>query len=242
MNQSMYPMIRKINRTNLEINKNTQFLVSIFNNLFLQSLVTFARSNERSPVLSLARTKNGVNKVRPGRRRADDDLGPVTDRISRVHGRTVTTSSRGTRRRHSTFDLPATPTPFAPGFQHGTSAPGTHGYSHADFGISSSEPYIGRPAYRVCKGDRGFEGDRGPGEKHDRVRSLYIEGEADEGSDDDGDSGDDDQDEGSWFIEVPIALHGTHRESGGRHHVLMQRSLVGAGVDISVLSHVCTCS
>ncbi|KAI5654043.1 hypothetical protein M9H77_31230 [Catharanthus roseus] len=64
--------------------------------------------------------------VRPSCRRGDDDLGPVTDMTSRVEGRTVTASSRGVRGRHSTSDLPVTPTPLAPGFHHGT---GEAGYS-----------------------------------------------------------------------------------------------------------------
>ncbi|KAI5663312.1 hypothetical protein M9H77_22635 [Catharanthus roseus] len=42
------------------------------------------------------------------------------DRTSRVEGRPVTASSRGVRGRHSTSDLPITPTPLAPGFHHGT--------------------------------------------------------------------------------------------------------------------------
>ncbi|KAI5683432.1 hypothetical protein M9H77_04660 [Catharanthus roseus] len=85
--------------------------------------------------------------VRPGGRRGDDDLSLVMDKISRVHDRTVTASSRGALR-------------------------------------SSTQT------------TRGFEGDRGLGEEHDSVRSLHIEGEADEGGDDDGDGSDDDQDEG----------------------------------------------
>ncbi|KAI5683176.1 hypothetical protein M9H77_04404 [Catharanthus roseus] len=214
--------------------------------------------------------------VRPGGRRGDDD--------------TVTASSRGTRGRHSTSDLPATLIPLALSFHHGTGAHcsstqpptvpfrsrpplqphlsytpvpyevyesahpwtftppdtiydpylhaptirpyipyrsaaqepilefsgqprqigveffyqmvgatphdsscSTHRYSHADFGVSSSEPYIGRPVDRVCEGDRAFEGDRGLGEEHDRLQALHIEGEADEGGDD---GGDDDEDEG----------------------------------------------
>ncbi|KAI5658703.1 hypothetical protein M9H77_27496 [Catharanthus roseus] len=232
--------------------------------------------------------------IRPGGYRSDDDLGPITDRTGRVHDCTVIASSRGTRGRHSTSDLPTTPTPLAPGFHRGTGAPGSstqppdvpfrsrpplqphlshtpmpyeayesahlpshtsppdivydpylhaptirpripyrsaaqepilefssqprqigvkffdqmigaaphdsscskHEYSHANNGALSSEPYIGRPVYRVCESDRGFEGDRGLGEEHDRVRSLHIEEEADQGGDDDGDSSDDDQDEG----------------------------------------------
>ncbi|KAI5654379.1 hypothetical protein M9H77_31566 [Catharanthus roseus] len=58
--------------------------------------------------------------VRPNGRRGDDDLGPVMDRTGRVEGRTVTTLSTGVRGRHSTSDLPATPTHLAPGFNHGT--------------------------------------------------------------------------------------------------------------------------
>ncbi|KAI5673055.1 hypothetical protein M9H77_13419 [Catharanthus roseus] len=38
--------------------------------------------------------------------------------MGRVEGRTVTVSSRGARGRHSTSDLPATPTHLAPGFHH----------------------------------------------------------------------------------------------------------------------------
>ncbi|KAI5677442.1 hypothetical protein M9H77_08392 [Catharanthus roseus] len=54
----------------------------------------------------------------------------------------------------------------------------THGYSHAEYGVSSSDPYVPGPA------DRVFEGDR------------IVGGEADERGDDDGDGGDDDQDDG----------------------------------------------
>ncbi|KAI5667927.1 hypothetical protein M9H77_17780 [Catharanthus roseus] len=248
--------------------------------------------------------------VRPGGHRGDDDLGFVTDRTGRVHGRTVTTSSRGTRGRHSISDLLATPTPLAPGFYHGTGPPGsstqppavlfrsrpplqphlshtpvpyeaygsthppshlpntvydpylhaptirprisyrsaaqepilefsgqprqigvdffyqmigttphdsscsTHGYSHIDFGVSSSEPYIGRPVYRVCKGDRGI------GEEHDRVRSLHIKGEADQGGDDDGDSGDGNQDEGedAGDEEQPVPVAPASGSNGHPHH------------------------
>ncbi|KAI5648783.1 hypothetical protein M9H77_34788 [Catharanthus roseus] len=34
----------------------------------------------------------------------------------------------------------------------------THGYSHAEYGVSSSVPYVPRPADRVCEGDIGFGG------------------------------------------------------------------------------------
>ncbi|KAI5665025.1 hypothetical protein M9H77_24348 [Catharanthus roseus] len=55
--------------------------------------------------------------VRPSGRRGDDDLGPVTDRIGRVERRTVTASSRG-------FSW------------------STHGYSHAEYSVSSSVPVL----------------------------------------------------------------------------------------------------
>ncbi|KAI5653562.1 hypothetical protein M9H77_30749 [Catharanthus roseus] len=63
--------------------------------------------------------------VRPSGRRGDADLGPVTDRTGRVEGRPVTTSSRSVRGRHSTSDIPVTPTPLAPGFHHGTGEAGS---------------------------------------------------------------------------------------------------------------------
>ncbi|KAI5653474.1 hypothetical protein M9H77_30661 [Catharanthus roseus] len=89
--------------------------------------------------------------VRSSGRRGDADLGPVTDRTGRVEGRLVTALSRGVRGRHSTSDLPVTPTPLAPGFHHGTgedSSCSTHGYSHAEYDVSSSDPYVPGPADR----------------------------------------------------------------------------------------------
>ncbi|KAI5647965.1 hypothetical protein M9H77_33970 [Catharanthus roseus] len=226
--------------------------------------------------------------VRPSSRRGDTDLGPVTDRTCRVEGRPVTTSSRGVRGRHSTYDILVTPTPLAPSFYHGTSEAGSstqppavpfrsrpplhphlshtlvpyepygsvhqpshhtdivydpylqaptvvrpcipyrsaiqepilydgsqprqigieffdqmlgaapqdsscriHGYSHAEYDISSFDPYVLGPADRVSEGDRVF------GEEQERVQSLHIQGEADERGDDDGDGGDDDGDGGN---------------------------------------------
>ncbi|KAI5654312.1 hypothetical protein M9H77_31499 [Catharanthus roseus] len=61
--------------------------------------------------------------VRPSGHRRDDDLGPVTDRTSRVLGRIVTASSRGMRERNNTSDLPSTPSPFASGFHYNTGVP-----------------------------------------------------------------------------------------------------------------------
>ncbi|KAI5683785.1 hypothetical protein M9H77_05013 [Catharanthus roseus] len=208
--------------------------------------------------------------VRPSGRKEGDDLGPVTDRTGQVEGRTVTASSRAVRGRHSTSDLPATPTYLALDFHHGTgklkssaqppvipfrsrpplqphqshnpvpyepygyakpsshptdivydsylhaptirprisyrfatqepilefidqprqiedeffdkmfdaapqdSSCSTHGYFHAEYGVSSSVPYVPSPADRGEADERGDDGD----------------------GDGDGDGGDDNQDEG----------------------------------------------
>ncbi|KAI5668659.1 hypothetical protein M9H77_18512 [Catharanthus roseus] len=236
-------------------------------------------------LLRKEKKKNENRDINDGRR-GDADLGLVTDRTSRVEERPVTDSSRGVRGRHSTSDIPVTPTPLAPSFHHGTGEAGsstqppavpfrsrpplhphlshtpvpyepygsahppshhkdivydpylqaptvvrpripyrsaiqrveffdqmlgaahqdsscsTHGYSHAEYGVSSSDPYVPGPADRVSEGDRVF------GEEQERVRSLHIQGEAEErgdgdgdggdsdGGDDDGDGGDDDHDDG----------------------------------------------
>ncbi|KAI5672154.1 hypothetical protein M9H77_12518 [Catharanthus roseus] len=184
--------------------------------------------------------------VPPSGRRGDTDLGPVTDRTGRVEGRPVTASSRGVRGRHSTSDLPVTPTPLAPGFHHGTvydpylhaltivqprisyrsaiqepiwefrgqprqigveffyqilgtapqdSSCSTHGYSHAEYGVSSSDPYVPGPV------DRVFEGDRVVGKEQER------RGDDDgDGGDDDQDDGDDDGDEEQTVYVAPVAL------------------------------------
>ncbi|KAI5659423.1 hypothetical protein M9H77_28216 [Catharanthus roseus] len=76
------------------------------------------------------------------------------------------------------------------GATHQDSSCSTHGYSQAEYGVSSSYPYVLGPA------DRVFEGDRVVGKEQERVRSLHIQGEADERGDDDGDGGDDDGDGG----------------------------------------------
>ncbi|KAI5680746.1 hypothetical protein M9H77_01973 [Catharanthus roseus] len=75
-----------------------------------------------------------------------------------------------------------------------------HGYSHAEYGVSSSDHYVPGPADRVSESDRVF------GEEQERVRSLHIQGEANERGDEDGgdgdggagdgDGGDDDHDDG----------------------------------------------
>ncbi|KAI5658902.1 hypothetical protein M9H77_27695 [Catharanthus roseus] len=167
--------------------------------------------------------------VRPNGSGGDDDLGPVTDRTSRVEGRTIIASSRGVRGRRSTFDFPATPTHLAPSFHHGTGEPGsstqppamfgtapqdlscsTHGYSHVEYGVSSSIPYVPRPTDRV-------------GEEQERVGSLHIEGEMDEKGDDDDDGSDDDQDKGDDAGDeeqpVPVApmAHSSRSDECPRH-------------------------
>ncbi|KAI5660000.1 hypothetical protein M9H77_28793 [Catharanthus roseus] len=267
-----------------------------------------------------------MSMVPPSGRRGDDDFGPVMDRTGRIDGHTVTTSSRGVRGRNSTSDLPATPTPLAPGFHHCTGEPGsstqppavpfrsqpplqphlshtpvpyepygsthspsplqtqymiytymlplydlayhidlppkslywsllmlgtspqdsscsTHGYSHTEYGVSSYDPCVPRPADRVCEDDMGFEGDRGLA-KSKKESDPYILRERRMREDEGDDAGDEEQPvfmapasgsngrprhgkgkgltgsfmsvmikiagSRSWFIEVPIALHGTH--------------------------------
>ncbi|KAI5662527.1 hypothetical protein M9H77_21850 [Catharanthus roseus] len=61
--------------------------------------------------------------VRPDARRGDDDLGPVKERTGRVEGCTVSASSRGLRGRHSTSNIPSTPSLFATGMYYDTGAP-----------------------------------------------------------------------------------------------------------------------
>ncbi|KAI5668507.1 hypothetical protein M9H77_18360 [Catharanthus roseus] len=122
-------------------------------------------------------------------RRGDADLDPVTNRTGRVEGRPVTALSRAAPQ---------------------DSSCSTHGYSHAEYGVSSSDPY----------------GNRVVGEEQERVRSLHIQGEADErgdddgdGSDDDGGGGDDDQDDGdddgdeehTVFVALVVPASGSDR-------------------------------
>ncbi|KAI5668059.1 hypothetical protein M9H77_17912 [Catharanthus roseus] len=76
------------------------------------------------------------------------------------------------------------------GAVHQDSSCSIHGYSHAEYGISSSDPYVPGPADRISEGDRVFR------EEQERVRSLHIQGEADERGDDDGDGSDSDSGDG----------------------------------------------
>ncbi|KAI5649948.1 hypothetical protein M9H77_35953 [Catharanthus roseus] len=61
--------------------------------------------------------------VRPSGRRADDDLGPVTNKTCRVQGRTVIVSFRSVRGRHSTSDLQSTLIPLPAGLHYDTGTP-----------------------------------------------------------------------------------------------------------------------
>ncbi|KAI5673190.1 hypothetical protein M9H77_13554 [Catharanthus roseus] len=131
--------------------------------------------------------------VRPSGRRGDDDLGPVTDRTGRVERRIVTTSSRvydpylhvPTIQPHIPYRS-ATQEPILEfigqlrqigaeffyqmlGTAPQDSSCSTHGYSHAEYGVSSSVPYVPRPADRVCESDIGFESDRRVGEEKERI-------------------------------------------------------------------------
>ncbi|KAI5661066.1 hypothetical protein M9H77_20389 [Catharanthus roseus] len=117
--------------------------------------------------------------VRPSGRKGDANLGPVTVMTGRVEGRPVTASSRGEagsstqppavpfRSRPPLYPhLSHTPMPYEPyGSAHslshhtdtmlGTarqdSSCSTHGYSHAEYGVSSSDHYVPGPAYRFAR-------------------------------------------------------------------------------------------
>ncbi|KAI5681496.1 hypothetical protein M9H77_02724 [Catharanthus roseus] len=87
--------------------------------------------------------------VRSSGRRGDADLGSITDRTGRVEGRPVTASSRGVKGRHSTFDiLLLLPLLHLVSIMVQDSSCSTHGYSHADYGVSSSNHYVPGPANR----------------------------------------------------------------------------------------------
>ncbi|KAI5673016.1 hypothetical protein M9H77_13380 [Catharanthus roseus] len=191
---------------------------------------------------------SGNEIVRPSGRRGDDDLGPVTDRTGRVEGHTVTASSRGVRGRHSTFDLPVTPTYLAPGFHHGTaemigaeffdqmfgaapqdSSCSTYRYSHAEYSISSSVPYVPRPADRVCEGDIGFEGDRELARcKKESDPYILRERRMREVNDD--------QDEGDYVVdeEQPVSVAPVGHSSGSdrRPHHGKEKGLTGSFMSV----------
>ncbi|KAI5659506.1 hypothetical protein M9H77_28299 [Catharanthus roseus] len=79
-----------------------------------------------------------------------------------------------------------------------------HGYTTTDYGVSSSEPFIGRDS-----GDMGLEGSRGLGEEPDMVRSQHIGGDGNERVHDDSDDDDDDDDDNSLVTEKKKGLTGS---------------------------------
>ncbi|KAI5678057.1 hypothetical protein M9H77_09007 [Catharanthus roseus] len=112
----------------------------------------------------------------------------------------------------------------------------THGYSHTEYGVSSSVPYVPSPVDRVCEGDISLKGDRGL-ERSKKESDPYILRERrmreDEGDEEQpmpvapmahASRSDERPHHGkgkgltgsfmpvmrSWFIEVPIVLHGTN--------------------------------
>ncbi|KAI5673702.1 hypothetical protein M9H77_14066 [Catharanthus roseus] len=127
--------------------------------------------------------------VRPDAHRGDDDLGPVTDRTGRVECLTVTVSSK----------VQEFLTQFSsPGRKLGAklfnqlvggvppdSSYSTHDYASQDYGISSSEPFLGD------SGDISLEGGRGLDPEPVMVGSLQIGGDDDERVHDDDDDNDD---------------------------------------------------
>ncbi|KAI5654790.1 hypothetical protein M9H77_31977 [Catharanthus roseus] len=106
--------------------------------------------------------------VQPSGRKEGDDLGPVTDRIDRVEGRT---SQFHLELRGDNIVPPTSPL-LLPilhlvsimvqmfGAAPQDSSCSTHRYSHAEYGVSSSVPYVLSLADRICEGDIGLEGSR----------------------------------------------------------------------------------
>ncbi|KAI5673962.1 hypothetical protein M9H77_14326 [Catharanthus roseus] len=93
----------------------------------------------------------------------------------------------------------------------------THDYTTTDYGVSSSEPFIGRDS-----GVMGLEGERGLDEEPDKLRSLHIGGEDDERVHDDGDNaGDEEQ-------PVPLTPVTLASSSGGRPHHGKGKGLTGS--------------
>ncbi|KAI5652852.1 hypothetical protein M9H77_30039 [Catharanthus roseus] len=110
--------------------------------------------------------------------------------------------------------LSHTPVPYEP---YGSTQPSshpqihTHGYSHAEYGVSSSVPYVPRHAIgyvRLILALRVIGG----GNEQERGGSLHIEGVADKR----GDGGDDDQDEGddAGDEEQPVPVASVAHASG----------------------------
>ncbi|KAI5648843.1 hypothetical protein M9H77_34848 [Catharanthus roseus] len=190
--------------------------------------------------------------VRLSGHREGDDLGLVMHRTDRVEGRTVTVLSRGMRGRLSTSDLLATSTHLALGFHHGTGEPesffigqsrqvgaeffnqmfgaasqdssySTHGYSHAEYGVSSSVPYVPSPADSICEGAIGLEGHRGL-KRSKKESDLYILRERRMREDEGDDTGDEEQ---------PVPVAPVAHASGSNGH---PRCGKGKGLTCSFMS------
>ncbi|KAI5674557.1 hypothetical protein M9H77_14921 [Catharanthus roseus] len=81
----------------------------------------------------------------------------------------------------------------------------THGYSHAEYDVSSFDHYVPRPADRVSEGDRGEADERGDKDGGgDDGDGDGGDGDGD-GGDDDHDDGDDDGDEEQPVYVAPVA-------------------------------------
>ncbi|KAI5661563.1 hypothetical protein M9H77_20886 [Catharanthus roseus] len=235
--------------------------------------------------------------VRPGARKGDDDLSPVTDRTGRVEGRTVTASSRDLRGRHRIYydigapgsftrplHIPIGSRPFLQSLRphtlpydiYGSSHPpshpptalhdslvhapsvrphipykskfqelvefsippdssySTHDYTTTDYGISSSEPFVGKDY-----GDIGIEGDRGVDSEPATVGSLHIDGEDDwrvhdhdDDNNDDDDYGDDAGDEEEHLPMAPVAHATPILSSCGRPRPRKGKRLTGSFISV----------
>ncbi|KAI5668573.1 hypothetical protein M9H77_18426 [Catharanthus roseus] len=112
----------------------------------------------------------------------------------------------------------------------------THDYTATDCGVSSSEPFIGWHSADMC-----FEGDRGLGEEHDRVRYLHIDREAHERvDDDDGDGDDDDHDDGedTGYEEQPVPVAPVAPTSGSDWRPRHEKGKGLTGSFMSVISKI----
>ncbi|KAI5683486.1 hypothetical protein M9H77_04714 [Catharanthus roseus] len=89
----------------------------------------------------------------------------------------------------------------------------THGYSHVEYGVSSSNPYVPGPANRVFEGDRANE---------------RVDDDGD-GGDDDQDEGDDDGDEEQTVYVAPVA---PASGSDGRPHHRKEKGLTGSFMSV----------
>ncbi|KAI5669413.1 hypothetical protein M9H77_19266 [Catharanthus roseus] len=195
--------------------------------------------------------------VRPGVRRGDDDLGPMTDRTGRVEGHAVITSSRRSStqpptipfrtRPPTTSHYPYAPVPYnpygysqppqtsydpyahAPSLPIRMSIPVYSSYSGPDCGATN----CGNPSF-----DAGLGRDSGTfrSEEAVRVASLCIhsgEDDEDEHEDDGGHDDDDGDSDGDDDEPVPVAQASSsgHRPAPGKGKRL-------TGSSMSVMSKI----